>query len=165
MTASTKQQTEDQQEEFVNPIDPDTITDKPGHLPYPHTIGSPAFAPNSEGAIKSRAFRVMEEQCDMQFDQIKEQIALLARQAEALQARVNISKAVYGAEMSFAPLVGETYYLYARENDRFVLSMIGNTEWGKKLPFKHYVAAVKLLSDHTWDVIEDNTTAGLIRSS
>ncbi len=145
-----------EKEEFVNPIDPDKITLTPGHLPYPHSIGSPAFAPTSEGAIKSRAFRVMHEQCDMQMNQIKEQIALLAKQAEQLQQRVNISKAVYGAEMNFSPLVGETYYLYARENDSFVLSMIGNHEWGKKLPFKHYVATVRLLSDHTWDVTDNN---------
>lgn len=144
-------------DDFVNPIDPKSITDRPGHLPYPHSIGSPAFAPTSEGVIKGRAYKVMEEQCDMQLDQIKEQISLLAKQAEALKARVNISKAVYGAEMNFEPLVGETYYLYARENERFVLSLIGNHEWGKKLPYKHYVATVKLLSDHTWKVLEDNT--------
>lgn len=150
--------TDSNQEEFINPIDPDKITERPGHLPYPHSIGSPAFAPTSEGAIKSRAYKVMEEQCDMQLDQIKEQIALLAQQAENLKQRVNISKAVYGAEMNFEPLVGETYYLYARDFDRFVLSMIANDEWGKKLPYKHYVAAVKLLSDHTWAVLEDHTS-------
>lgn len=145
--------------DFINPIDPDKITDKPGHLPYPHSIGSPAFTPTREGAIRSRAYKVMEEQCDMQLGQIKEQIALLAKQAEALKQRVNISKAVYGAEMNFEPLAGETYFLYARENGRFVLSLIGNDEWGKSLPYAHYVAAVKLLSDHTWEVIEDNTQA------
>jgi len=145
----------EQEEEFINPIDPDTITDRPGHLPYPHSVGSPAFAPTSEGAIKHRAYRVMEEQCDMQMNQIREQIALLAKQAEQLKQCINISKAVYGAEMNFSPLVGETYYLYARENDRFVLSMIANDEWGKRLPYKHYIAAVRLLSDHTWDVKDD----------
>lgn len=150
--------TERKQEEFVNPIDSDKITERPGHLPYPHSVGSPAFSPTSEGAIKSRAYRVMEEQCDMQLGQIKEQIALLAKQAENLKQRVNISKAVYGAEMNFEPLVGETYYLYAREHNRFVLSMIANNEWGKKLPYTHYVAAVKLLSDHTWSVIEDRSS-------
>jgi hypothetical protein len=30
--------------------------------------------------------------------------------------------------------------------------MIGPKEWGKKMPFNKFIAKVKLLSDHTWDV-------------
>ena len=140
---------------FINPIDKDTITDTPGLIPYPHTIGSPAFAPNEEGAIKKTAIRIMEEQCHMQMDQIKEQITLLAKQADKIKTRMETSKAVYAAKMAFNPLVGETYYLYAREEDAFILSMIGPKDWGRKIPFKYYVATVKLLSDRTWEVIPD----------
>ncbi len=140
---------------FINPIDKDKITESPGLIPYPHTIGSPSFAPNKEGSIKKTAIRVMEEQCHMQMDQIKEQIALLAKQADKIKTRMETSKAIYGAEMAFEPLVGETYYLYAREKDIFVLSMVGPSEWGRKVPFKHYVATVKLLSDRTWEVLPD----------
>lgn len=148
-------QKKDKSEPFFNPIDKDKITDTPGLIPYPHTIGSPAFAPNEEGANKKTAIRVMEEQCHMQMDQIKEQIALLARQAEKIKTRMETSKAVYSAKMAFAPLVGETYYLYARAEEDFVLSMIGPDDWGRKIPFKYYVATVKLLSDRTWEVIPD----------
>ena len=141
-------------EEFINPIDKDKITETPGLIPYPHTIGSPAFAPNQEGAIKKTAIRVMEEQCHTQMDQIREQIALLAKQAEKIKTRMETSKAIYGANMAFEPLAGETYFLYAREKDSFVLSMVGPKEWGRKIPFKHYVATVKLLSDRTWEILE-----------
>ena len=140
---------------FINPIDKDKITDSPGLIPYPHTIGSPAFAPNEEGANKKTAIRVMEEQCHMQMDQIKEQITLLAKQADKIKTRMETSKAIYSAKMAFNPLVGETYYLYAREEDDFVLSMIGPNDWGRKIPFKYYVATVKLLSDRTWEVMPD----------
>ena len=143
----------------VNPIDPDKITDRPGHLPYPHHIGSPAFVPNESGAIKKRAFRVMHEQSDMQLAQIKEQIDLLAAQARKIQERIEVSKAVYGAEMSFEPLVGEIYYLYAGRENEFVLSMVPNDQWGKKLPFEHFVATVRLLADHTWEVLEKPESA------
>jgi hypothetical protein len=139
--------------EFVNPIDADKITQNPGLIPYPHTIGSPAFAPTKQGVIKSRSMRAMEEQSNMQMRQIQEQIALLARQAETLKNRVEISKAVYAAEMGFQPLVGEVYHLYVREEDHFVLSMIGPEEWGKTIPFKYFAATVKLLADHTWEVL------------
>lgn len=139
---------------FTNPIDEDKITPIPGLIPYPHAIGSPAFAPNKEGAIKRTAIAAMEEQCNMQMDQIKEQIELLAHQAERIKIRMEVSKAVYGASMAFEPLVGHIYHLYAREENDFVLSMIAPNEWNRKIPFKFFVSTVKLLSDRTWEIIE-----------
>lgn len=141
------------EKEIVNPIDSDKITDRPGLIPYPHTIGSPAFSPTESGAIKNSAMSAMEEQCDMQLDQIKEQIALLAKQADQIKERYEVSKAVYSAKMSFTPVMGNVYHLYAREEEAFVLSMISPEEWGASVPFKHFVASVKLLSDHTWSVV------------
>ncbi len=141
---------------IINPIDPDKVSENPGLIPYPHTIGSPAFSPSKEGAIKSSAMSSMEEQCDMQLDQIKEQIALLAKQADEIKQRYEVSKAVYSAKMSFSPVVGQIYHLYAREEEAFVLSMVSPEEWGASVPFKHFVASVKLLSDHTWKVVRSD---------
>jgi len=151
----SKNQKEDDQEQ-INPIDPDKITESPGLIPYPHNIGSPAFKPNQEGAIRSSSMKAMEEQCEMQLDKIKEQIALLSRQAQEIKDRYEISKAVYASSMSFEPVVGKTYYLYARKEEEFVLSMIGPNQWGKSIPFKHFVSAVRLLGDKTWKVVEDS---------
>jgi hypothetical protein len=142
----------DPNEDF-NPIDEDQVAENPGLLPYPHSIGSPAFKPNEEGVIKSRSLKSMEQQCDRQLGQIKEQIDLLARQAEGLKERMEVSKAVYAATMSFEPLVGETYHLYARQENEFVLSMVGPDEWGNSAPFTHFVATVELLADRTWEVL------------
>lgn len=143
-------------QDFVNPIDSDKITDKPGLIPYPHHVGSPAFAPTEKGVIKSRSMQAMEEQSNMQLQQIQEQIALLARQAEKLKNRIEVSKAVYLADMNFEPIVGSEYHLYARSEGVFVLSMISPEEWGAKPPFKHFVASVRLLADRTWDVTREN---------
>ncbi|MCB0663271.1 MAG: DUF2452 domain-containing protein, partial [Saprospiraceae bacterium] len=68
--------------------------------------------------------------------------------------RVEISENIYQAEMNFKPLMGHTYHLYQRTSGAFVLSMIGPTEWGKNSPFQ-FLATVKLLSDHTWDILEE----------
>jgi len=144
-----------QNQEFVNPIDPDKITENPGLIPYPHHVGSPAFTPTEKGVIQSRSMKAMEEQSNMQLQQIQEQIALLAKQAEKLKNRVEVSKAVYSADMNFDPIVGSEYHLYAREEDAFVLSMVSPEEWGKKAPFKHFVASVRLLADRTWEVTRD----------
>ncbi len=140
---------------IVNPIDTDHITDKPGLIPYPHTIGSPAFKPNEEGAIRSSSMMAMEEQCDMQLQQIKDQIGLLSKQANEIKERYEVSKAIYASKMSFTPVVGQTYYLYARVEGEFVLSMVGPSQWGKSIPFKHFVSQVKLLGDRTWKVTKD----------
>jgi hypothetical protein len=136
-----------------NPIDPDKVADNPGLLPYPHHVGSPAFMPTQQGVIRTRALSVMEEQTQRQLSQIKEQIDLLARQANALQDRVRISTRIYQAQMGFEPVVSHTYFLYSRGEDQFVLSMVGTNEWGRTLPFTHYVATVRLLADHTWEVL------------
>jgi hypothetical protein len=44
--------------------------------------------------------------------------------------------------------------LYKKKDEKFVLSMIGKEEWGKKMPFEEFIAEVELLADHTWNVIE-----------
>ena len=143
-------------QEIHNPIDIDKVTENPGLIPYPHTIGSPAFLPNKEGALRSSSMKAMEEQCDIQLDQIKEQIALLSKQAQEIKDRYEISKAVYSSRMSFEPVVGEIYHLYARSEGEFVLSMVAPNQWGKTIPFKHYVSSVKLLGDKTWKVVKED---------
>jgi hypothetical protein len=105
------------------------------------------------GKITGLAMTAMYEQTDMQLDQIKAQIELLATQAREIQQRMTISERIYEAEMNIDPLVGRTYYLYERANGKNVLSLISPEEWGARPPY-HYVATVKLLGDHTWEVVE-----------
>ncbi len=144
-----------EKKEFVNPIDKDKTTETPGLLPYPHAIGSPAFAPTKMGMVKKNSLSAMDEQCNMQLNQIKEQIELLARQAEKIEKRREVSKAVYSAKMSFEPIIGKEYHLYAKGEGNFVLSMVAPDEWGRSTPFTHYVSSVVLLSDRTWDVVKE----------
>jgi hypothetical protein len=94
----------------------------------------------------------MEEQTDMQLDQIRQQIELLAEQARKIQERKELSLKIYQAKMNFAPLMGSTYYLYETEEGGYILSMIGPDEWGRARRFKNFVSKVKLLADHTWSM-------------
>ncbi len=151
----SKEQLEDS-EFFVNPIDEDKITENPSTLPYAHTVGGVVIKPEDKGRIKGRALAAMEDQTQMQMDQIREQIELLAKQAEALKKRKEISQMIYGAEMSFEPLINHIYHLYLRKNGKMLLSMVAPTEWGRKLPFERFVATVRLLADHTWEILEEN---------
>lgn len=138
---------------WVNPIDPDKIAENPHLLPYAHTVGGAVIKPIDKGRVKGRAVAAMYEQTDLQLAQIKEQIDLLAEQAHKLQQRVQLSEEIYQTDMNFEPLIGRIYYLYRRSTGKTVLSMVSPEEWGSKPPYT-FVAKVKMLADHTWDVLE-----------
>lgn len=140
--------------EFKNPIDKDKITETPATLPYAHHVGSAIIKPEDKGRIKGRAMAAMVEQTNSQMQQIYEQMQLLAEQAKKLEKRVLISEKIYNAEMNFEPVIGHIYYLYRRKNGKQVLSMIAPENWGKTIPFEAFEAKIKLLADHTWDVLE-----------
>ena len=143
-----------EKEVFINPIDIDKVAENPHLLPYAHTVGGAVIKPIDKGKVKGQAVMAMYEQTEMQLDQIREQINLLAAQANRIKDRVEISESIYQAEMGFKPLMGKTYHLYQREEGQFVLSMVGPNDWGKKNPLT-FKATVKLLSDHTWEILEE----------
>ncbi|PHI21699.1 hypothetical protein CEQ90_01985 [Lewinellaceae bacterium SD302] len=153
----------DEQGNYVNPIDGDKIADKAHLLTYGVERGAVSIKAVDEGKIKGLALNSMYEQTDMQLDQIKAQIELLARQANEIQNRMTISEEIYKAEMNIDPIVGRIYYLYRRPakdgekaprgTTKPVLSLVSPKEWGPSPPY-HYIATVKLLGDHTWEVLE-----------
>ncbi len=137
---------------MINPIDGDKVALNPHLLPYAHERGGATIKAVDKGKIKGLAMSAMYEQTDMQLDQIKAQIELLARQANEIQQRMTVSERIYAAEMNIDPIVGRTYYLYERTNGRHVMSLVSPEEWGPRPPY-NYIATVKLLGDHTWEVI------------
>jgi len=136
-----------------NPIDKDKTTDNPGLIPFAHHVGSAVIRPEDMGKTKSRALLAMEQQTHLQMKQIYEQIEKLAEQAERIKKRVEISNEIYSCEMGFEPLIGHTYHLYEKESGAKLLSMIGPQEWGSKIPYKLHLASIKMLGDHTWDIL------------
>ena len=143
-------------QKFVNPIDPDKISENPHTLEYGHHSGSALIKPEDQGKLKSRALNAMDHQTDMQLGQIYEQMQLLADQAKKLSERKKISEFIYTAEARFEPFINHTYHLYKREDESFLLSLIGPKQWGKSRKSFDFVASVKLLADHTWDILEKN---------
>lgn len=143
-------------EEFINPIDPDKITENPHSLEYPHHAGSALVKPEDKGKIKGRALSAMEHQTDMQLGQIYEQMQLLAEQAKKLNDRKSISEFIYMAEMRFEPLINHVYHLYTKENGDYLLSLIAPNQWGRSKNNFTFIATVRLLADHTWDILDKN---------
>jgi Protein of unknown function (DUF2452) len=143
-------------EDFINPIDKDKITETPSTLPYAHHSGSALIKPEDQGKIKSRALSAMEHQTDMQLSQIYEQMQLLAEQAKKLQSRKTISERVYMAEIRFDPLINHIYFLYEKECGQQLLSLIAPEQWGRSKKNYTFIAEIRLLADHTWDIIRQN---------
>ncbi len=119
-------------------------------LPYAAAVSGALIKPTEEGMIRHKALTAMEEQTNMQLEQIRKQIELLALQAQEIQKRKELSLMIYEARLSFKPNIGQTYYLYQKDDDSYLLSLVSPKEWGKTVPFKRFVAAVQLLADHTW---------------
>lgn len=129
------------------------ITDLPGLIAFAHTVGGALIKPEHEGQIKGQAMAAMHDQTDRQFRQIYKQMQTLLEQANELKSRIDISKRIYESKISFSPVIHGVYYLYQRDDGSDFLSLIGPEEWGKNTP--HYIAKVRLLSDHTWEVLEN----------
>ena len=123
-------------------------------LPYSSSVSGAVIRHTEEGVIRHKALKAMEEQTNMQLVQIRKQIELLALQAQEIQKRKELSMTVYGAKLNFQPVIGQVYFLYEKKDDTVFLSLISPKEWGGGAgPFKRFVAAVKLLADHTWEEI------------
>ncbi len=122
-------------------------------LPYASSIAGVAIRPTKEGMIKHKALTAMEEQTNMQLDQIKQQIELLARQAQEISKRRELSLMIYEATLRFKPQIGHTYHLYEKKDGTHILSLVSPKEWGGNGPFKQFISTVLLLADHAWKEI------------
>ncbi len=119
-------------------------------IPYSSSVSGALIRPTEEGVIRHKSLTAMEEQTNMQLDQIRKQIELLALQAQEIHKRKELSQLIYSARLSFKPDIGQVYYLYQKSNKEYMISLISPKEWGGSMPYKNFVAAVQLLADHTW---------------
>lgn len=123
-------------------------------LPYAASVAGAIIKPTEEGMIRHKALTAMEEQTNMQLDQIRKQIELLALQAQEIQKRKELSLMIYKAKLNFQPVIGQVYHLYEKKDESIFISMISPQEWGRSAPYERFVAKVKLLADHTWTEVE-----------
>lgn len=120
-------------------------------MPYSSSVSGAVIKATEDGVIRHKALTAMEEQTNMQLDQIRKQIELLAIQAQEIQMRKELSMIIYGAKLSFVPVIGHIYFLYEKADGSHILSLISPKEYGGGAgPYKKFVAPVKLLADHTW---------------
>lgn len=153
---SKKKEKSAEDQAFVNPIDKDKVAENPGLLPYAHTAGGAVIRPEDKGRIRGNAMTAMYDQTDRQMEQLRQQMETLVKQAKSLSARMEVSEVIYQADVPFQPVIHHIYHLYQRKLDgKHLLSMIAPSEWGRKAPYEH-LATVRLLGDHTWEVMDGN---------
>ena len=91
-------------------------------MPYSTSVSGAIVKPNEEGVIRHKALSAMEEQTNMQLQQIRKQIELLALQAQEIQMRKELSMIIYSAKLSFSPVIGSIYYLYEKQDGSHFVS-------------------------------------------
>jgi hypothetical protein len=119
-------------------------------LPYSASVAGALVRPTEEGVIRHKSLTAMEEQTNMQLEQIRKQIELLALQAQEIHKRKELSMLIYNAKLSFKPDIGQVYYLYEKKDGNHLISLVSPKDWGEAMPYERFVAAVQLLADHTW---------------
>lgn len=120
--------------------------------PIPLSISSPVIRPEDKNKIKANAVEAMHHYANQEIAMLKKQADLIMSQVREIEARLKISEHIYESNLKFTPIVNQVYHLYEKDN-YYNLSLIGPTEWGRSKTVGKYVASVKLLGDHSWDVI------------
>jgi hypothetical protein len=136
-------------------------TQTPQSLTHAHSRSGALVKPEDIGTLKGVAVSAMHQQTATQMNQLAEQIQLLAQQYDRLKKRIEVSERIYMAHIPFTPRMGQTYHLYAQKSGQDVLSLLSPSDWGPNgPPFVGHLARVRLLSDHTWEVLEEEADQG-----
>lgn len=133
-----------------------SVTELPALLKYASNRGSALIEIEDQGKLKGRSLQAMHEQTKKEFSQIIKQMAPLVEQMENLKKRVYLSELVYMANIPFDPIIGQVYFLYKKKDGSTILSMIAPSEWGRSMPYECFEGKLKLMADHTWEVVEES---------
>ncbi len=119
---------------------------------YPTQITTPTEHVTEKTHRSDRALARTNETANREVERLQEQARLLLEQAEQLEFEAEIRRKVREARCSFAPVVGQTYFLYEKD-EACTLTMISPEEWDGSAPYGAFLAEVKQLGDFTWSVI------------
>jgi len=109
-------------------------------------------SPSSPASIKPEDIQSWIKSVSPTFSHyFEEKYEVLKKQWEDLVQEYYWNKSVYEAEINFTPTIGNTYYLYQRENGSVFLSLLPLTSTG----WKGYIGAFKLTPEHSWTKVDD----------
>ena len=118
------------------------MTTKFNLLPYAGNIGSPVITVEDTSHFKQKQVTKFNNFVDKKFHELKKQI-------DELSELYQLNEFIFSLELRFEPIIGETYYVYQKDNSKNFLSMIAPHEC-KFL----YICSVKLNTEGQWVLID-----------
>jgi hypothetical protein len=107
-------------------------------LTYGSNHGAPAIKLDNVTGWKDSQIHSVNKQFKTKYEELKEEFRKLVDE-------VNYNELVYSAKYSFIPVVGETYYLYEKEDGTTFMSLISPNQWNQK-----HIGTFKLDSTYKW---------------
>ena len=90
-----------------------------------------------------------------EYDRIMQLVAVLEKQAQDIQRRLDVTDAVYAAEYDFQIVMGNCYWLvWHKRHEKNLLVLTGPADWSTGVPVDYqYIMQVKYMGDHTWQEV------------
>jgi len=109
-------------------------------LAYGSDLGAPAIKLDDVLGWRTREATNVNNLFSAKYNEIKAEI-------DKLIDDYNWNELIYNhVEYSFIPVIGQTYYLYSRENQSLFLSLIEPNQWNKK-----HIGSFRLDSSNKWN--------------
>jgi hypothetical protein len=107
-------------------------------LTYGSNIGAPSIILEDVGGWKRIQAQNANKIFTKKYEEIKDEFKKLVDE-------VSWNEFVYSATYNFLPVIGETYYLYEKQDGSVFLSLIAPDEWKMK-----FLGATRLESNNKW---------------
>lgn len=107
-------------------------------LTYGTDLGAPVIKLDNVSGWKQAQVGKINKVFTKKFDEIKDEFKYLIEE-------VNWNELVYSASYNFIPVIGETYYLYEKNDGEIFLSLITPSEWNMK-----FLGSTTLDSGNKW---------------
>ena len=107
-------------------------------LPFGSHVGAPKIIKPDTSAFLQSSTSKFNSLIKQKFEELKKEM-------EELVLSYNLNEFFYSSEIRFEPIVGDTYFLYKREENKYFLSMIAPTEWKMD-----YICTIQLNTDGQW---------------
>jgi hypothetical protein len=107
-------------------------------LTYGSNIGAPSIHLEDVGGWKQIQAQNANKIFTKKYEEIKDEFKKLVDE-------VSWNEYVYSASYNFLPVIGETYYLYEKNDGSVFLSLIAPDEWKMK-----FLGATRLESNNKW---------------
>ena len=101
---------------------------------------------------KNKTLTAMQHHVGMEKERIIEQLHVLKNQYDRATMREFLGECIHQSDHYFEPVMNKVYSLYEKKDGGYTLSLISPEEWGE-LPYKQFVANVKMLGDSTWEEV------------